>query len=511
MAPQHGSNTKRLDEAQVLSIPKELVNLLNTLSDSMQHISETVTETQQSVRENQLKGKALVASVQQVVERQSQLERKMDITRGSGLPTNIDEASTTTSDGHRLERELDNRYSAHTPPGHVDRNIAQRYESRHNARGGYNSDRGYRDRFYEKNIPVWANNPLLKEAKTSLEWLFNLRSLADTRQWSDEEYVRYLPILFRHHREGRESHELFQSLDEDVRSNSLKLELAFLKRYCRTSLRNAIRDLGSKVQEDQRSEDFLRSLIRLKRMLERWRPNLVMPDSYLVQTLEHRFTKPKMRELVKDVFYEASITPRSPVTLELLLALTEQADYHDEPDVDTAVRIERVRRDQPSDYYTHVRSVMLENDVVGGYNDEDRVMEVVIEESIYNMGRYPTPAVVARIQRSRKRPPPVEERNESDMKCYDAVVGQKHTENGQEQLCAFFATVGRCTHQHRCRHKHERRVEQQCTTANCTSGAFCKYRHAGDMYDVWFYDRDRRTYKRYLWKDRVSSFSIYMR
>ena len=57
---------------------------------------------------------------------------------------------------------------------------------------------------------------------------------------------------------------------------------------------------------------------------------------------------------------------------------------------------------------------------------------------------------------------------------------------------------------------HSSRENVHCPSAKddrCKKGAYCPYRHRGDMYDVFFWDRNRQVYKQYKWKDVSSDFS----
>ena len=118
------------------------------------------------------------------------------------------------------------------------------------------------------------------------------------------------------------------------------------------------------------------------------------------------------------------------------------------------------------------------------------------------------------MERTNRGPPAIKECSREQMRTSDfaAVFGTFHDNKrcGDTHLCAFYATQGNCTTKPgMCAHKHEPRRAKMCPTTDCPNGAFCKYRHTGDVYHVWFYDRKRELFKCFMWKDRISQFSVH--
>ena len=79
----------------------------------------------------------------------------------------------------------------------------------------------------------------------------------------------------------------------------------------------------------------------------------------------------------------------------------------------------------------------------------------------------------------------------------------------RKRTCAWHACKGKCISS-RCTDDHTERTSSYCPSNKsdtCKKGAYCPYRHRGDVYDVFFWDRNRQVYKQYQWKDVASKFS----
>lgn len=313
------------------------------------------------------------------------------------------------------------------------------------------------------------------------------------------------------------------------------MEKAFVERFCKEEIAHMAAHIGVRQQKHSESnEQFLRSVLRDHKYMMRWRPDNTIPVEFVIRSFETRFVKPKMVEYVFDAFFEARIHGTQ-VTFPTLVAMAEKADRHDgrmhsienigHLSNGHSVRVARVGRQNDEhkpmqeSIESFVRQVVLDGS--GTHEDELelRVLNVNISELILDARGAPTDQMVRQVRkkmdRSNKRPRPVRKCTREEMKNKDfiATFGKFHNSARCEQdhICAFFGTHGHCTAQPGlCAHKHERRLPQMCPKDDCSSGAFCKHRHKGDQYQVWFYDRKRQVFKCYLWKDRTSSFSVHI-
>jgi hypothetical protein len=355
------------------------------------------------------------------------------------------------------------------------------------------------------------------------------------RKWTREQYAVTLPLLYTYNRANAlELTEFFTALPEYVQTSDLEMEKAFVERFCKEEIAHMAAHIGVRQQKQNESnEQFLRSVLRDHKYMMRWRPDNTIPVEFVIRSFETRFVKPKMVEYVFDAFFEARINGTQ-VTFSSLVAMAEKADRHDGRmhsientgylNDGLPVRVARVghqteeHKPMQESIESCVRHVV--RDSAGSYEDEleIRVLNVNISELILEARGAPTDQMVRQVrkkmERSNKRPRPVHECTRDEMKNKDFIATFGKLHNGvrceQDHICAFYGTHGHCTAQPGlCAHKHERRLPQMCAVVGCSSEAFCKHRHKGDQYQVWFYDRKRLIFKCYLWKDRTSSFSVH--
>ena len=182
----------------------------------------------------------------------------------------------------------------------------------------------------EKNLPIWAANPLLSVKLSPLRWLMNLRMFGEGRKWTREQYAVTLPLLYTYNRANAlELTEFFTALPEYVQTSDLEMEKAFVERFCKEEIAHMAAHIGVRQQKQNESnEQFLRSVLRDHKYMMRWRPDNTIPVEFVIRSFETRFVKPKMVEYVFDAFFEARINGTQ-VTFSSLVAMAEKADRHD--------------------------------------------------------------------------------------------------------------------------------------------------------------------------------------
>ena len=376
----------------------------------------------------------------------------------------------------------------------------------------------------EKSIALLTRHSLLKDRSEGkeIQWLLNLNMLREQREWSDERYCRYLPRLW--NPEAKVSvTKYFIGLSQLVSKSRIKLDRAFIEKYADGGIAKLLNDAAYATQADGVScTEFLSDIDFARKAMNMWNPKALPNEDFIIETLRNRFTSAEMLKLMKKAQRR-----RENLNLDVLADLALIADDNDRIERRTGSdRILRVRSvssrtphsyDEPNQHEAWVRSVL--SDLSQSDRDDDSCFEEMLlamaaTESIRACRGTPSVRAVAKVMDRIKRAPPIGIYETHEIKDRGAVCNGplKHTCKN-DHICAWFALKGTCTMpEGRCKHKHSVRNPSYCLkdkAGSCLEGAYCPYRHREDRYAIYFYDRNTAKYKKYLWNDRVSKFSVY--
>ena len=375
----------------------------------------------------------------------------------------------------------------------------------------------------EKALTYLAKHRLLMDRTEGkeIQWLLNLNMLRDQRNWSDKRYCTFLPRLWNPQAKSSITR-FFLNLDPSTSSDRIKLDKAFIEEFATGGIAKLLETATHALQpEDNTCKEFLENVQFATRALNRWYPEAVPNESYVIQTLSQRFTS---AEMLKRLAYARK--QKLTLSLDDLENMAVLADEHDRIERRAGTnRVLRVnmRMDQfglapkNSVASTSIRSIIDDTQSCVAETSEcieDMLLTMAATETIYSHNGTPTVRALSKIMDRIQRPPPIATLDAKDVQLKGAVCNGplKHTCNGNH-ICIWHSLKGTCNlPEGKCRHPHVARKQEMCKldkNGSCTSGGYCPYRHRSDQYEVLFYDRRSKKYKKYLWNDRTSPFSVH--
>jgi len=263
-------------------------------------------------------------------------------------------------------------------------------------------------------------------------------------------------------------------------------------------------------------KEFLEGIKFAMRSLTAWNPNSLPQESYVTQTLYSRITSENM---LKMMAYEKRVTKTHFVQLTQFDTLALTADEHDKISNKHQASVNKVstqsyEQTDSSDMdsltayiYSISQETHVEDDVM-----EDMLLTIQARETLLSHNTQLSVNAVAHVKQIVKRPKHIRVEQQHEVTKKGAVCNGplKHLCDNRH-ICPWYSIMGQCSLRPGvCKHKHEHRQDTPCTQAQsgrCVHGAYCKYRHPNDTYEILFYDKRMSVYKVYAWKDTVSSFS----
>ena len=376
----------------------------------------------------------------------------------------------------------------------------------------------------EKTLSSLTKHRLLADRSEGkeIQWLLNLNMLREQRDWSDKRYCTFLPRLWNPQAKSSVTR-FFLNLETAISKNRIELDRAFIEEFATGGIAKLLDTATHASQpEDNTCKEFLENVQFATRALDRWYPEAVPNESYIIETLSQRFTS---AEMLKRLAYARKRRRR--LSLGALEEMATLADEHDRIERRAGTnRILRInmRRDRGNRAPEHSRSADVSiraiiDDTRSCVADtyeciEDMLLTMAATETIYTHEGTPTVRAVSKVMDKMQRAPPIAILAASDVKLRGAVCNGplKHTCKSTH-ICIWHSLKGICNlPEGKCRHPHVLRKAELCKadkTGSCTQGGYCPYRHSSDQYEVIFYDRRSRKYNKYLWNDRMSPFSVY--
>ena len=375
----------------------------------------------------------------------------------------------------------------------------------------------------EKALTYLAKHRLLSDRTEGkeIQWLLNLNMLREQREWSDKRYCTFLPRLWNPQAKSSITR-FFLNLDPSTSRDRIELDKAFIEEFAAGGIAKLLETATHASQpEDSTCKEFLENVQFATRALNKWYPEAVPNESYVIQTLSQRFTS---AEMLKRLAYARK--RKQNLSLESLEDMVVLADEHDRIERRAGTnRILRInmRMDQAGLAPNHSMSSASIRSIIDDTQScvaepseciEDMLLTMAATETIYSHNGTPTVRALSKVMDRIQRPPPIATLDVKDVHLKGAVCNGplKNTDNGNH-ICIWHSLKGTCNlPEGKCRHPHVARKREMCKVdqkETCTKGGYCPYRHRSDEYEVLFYDRRSKKYKKYLWKDRTSPFSMY--
>ena len=366
-------------------------------------------------------------------------------------------------------------------------------------------------RHREQVIEKASKNPLIRANRAQPDlWLLNLNRLSNQKDWADSEYCKYLPRLW--NLEAKDAwRTYFSTLPQGTKENRVELDRAFLKEFDRTGLRGIKSIVTESKQGRDKVKDFIASIRFARNMWLKWAPRSVPSEAYVVGTLRTRLSSREMKKQMIDLDIENGGIH----DLNDLVNLADRVDRRDEVDNEgeDTVHIRRVATaDAIVDVESGVHQILMEN------REDDEVEHLekhyAAEDYLLDKSTVVNKVAVFRVLTQLQggvAPAKVWTQRDVQAHGHICVVNGPLAKQCAEKkrICAWHACKGKCI-SNRCNDDHVARENSYCPSSKadtCKKGAYCQYRHRGDTYDVFFWDRNRQVYKQYKWKDVASKFS----
>ena len=325
----------------------------------------------------------------------------------------------------------------------------------------------------EKFLEAVRNVPLLSNKKDPLKWLLAYKRYARSRKWSRGNYCHMLPLVWGNRGEGTVQ-DWFENLSARRRSDPLRLERAFVRKFAQEKVRSFAQEIMRSWQgEGDHCEDWFVRVSRQFKQVREWAPRDMPTEEQFLRSIITRFTDHSLL-----------------TSLNQELALDEDSDSSDEGRkgaVNGALSEPRIR-------YLCKKADRLRRWLEKAKRIQRRKPQELSPPSVL------------------KPPKAMQTRREADMTDYRNVVSRHHVPDRKSQICGFHACSERgCNRGSRCLHAHEDRENVKCAfyadPLQCPHGIFCRRRHQREEYGVWFRDRDSPGLYRFaVWKDFKSQF-----
>ena len=376
----------------------------------------------------------------------------------------------------------------------------------------------------EKALSALTKHKLLADRTEGkeIQWLLNLNMLREQRDWTDKRYCTFLPRLWNPQAKPSITR-FFLNLNSTVSKSRISLDKVFIEEYATGGIAKLLKTSTHASQpEDSTCKEFLEDVQFATKALNKWYPDAVPNESYIIETLSQRFTS---AEMLKRLAYARK--GKKKLNLLELEEMAILADEHDRIERRAGTnRILRIQMREDNvghalDYSvsssTSIRSIIDDTrSCVVDQNEcmEEMLLSMAATETIHQHEGIPTIRAVSRIMDRMKRAPPIATMNVNDVKMRGAVCNGplKHLCH-KNHICIWHSLKGVCNMpEGKCRHPHVSRKAEICKldkSGSCTHGGYCQFRHSSDQYEVLFYDRRSRKYNKYIWNDRISPFSIY--
>ena len=384
-----------------------------------------------------------------------------------------------------------------------------------------NSDRtSFND---DKNINYISKHKLLRNKEHAISWLLNLNMLSQQRRWSDKRYCKYLPRLWNPEASITIT-QFFEDLDRSITQNRLELDKAFIEEFADGGIAQIRHKVIARLQPDTETcSEFLTGIKFALRALEKWQPSAVPEETFIVETLADRFTSARMLQLIS----HNKRSHKQNCSLAKMYEWCRIADDFEKIERKAnPTRILRIRHKMhllgeedhraAHEVIPDIRQVVL-NSVNADIDEEyaDMLLTMAATEEIYKYNSIPNIRSVVAIREVMKRAPPIATYAVDGVKQKQAICNgpMRHTCVDGEHICPWFALKGQCNITNgKCKHDHKPRQPKMCSFqegATCPHGAYCANRHKGDEYSIFFWNKNKKRYSEYRWKDRKSTFSQY--
>jgi len=372
----------------------------------------------------------------------------------------------------------------------------------------------------DRDLQAVRDHKSLADTTEPIQWLLNFIAYADTRQWMEQRFCHMLPLVWAKQDETLVTY-WADSLSQKVRKSRTKLEKAFIKKFASNDIIIFEATLLRTAQPENSScEDWFIKISQQHAQLRTWVPHKVYTKERFFRVITSLFTNDDMITLI-NTNMEDSDTSEGEFVLSMkeIIRLCKRAD--------TLTRKRNKQRHRREQTRTHTSILSIQDHIMNAeFENIDDEMEETAELTEYyaemdvlntNAPRISIRLVQTALRERRKREGPMPQaisfRREEDMKEFSNVMHRNH-QRTQGQICPFNATKFSGCNNTRCTHEHKQRSRDWCTegktdTQNCVNGAWCAKRHKNDEYVIWFYDRYKKGFKQYLWKDLKSTFSAH--
>jgi hypothetical protein len=127
-----------------------------------------------------------------------------------------------------------------------------------------------------------------------IQWLLNLNMLREQRDWTDKRYCTFLPRLWNPQAKPSITR-FFLNLDSTVSKSRISLDKVFIEEYATGGIAKLLNTSTHASQpEDSTCKEFLEDVQFAMKALNKWYPDAVPNESYIIETLSQRFTSAEM-------------------------------------------------------------------------------------------------------------------------------------------------------------------------------------------------------------------------
>lgn len=377
----------------------------------------------------------------------------------------------------------------------------------------------------EKDMAAVAKAMQLTGEESALLYLRKFRRHATKHNWNNQLIISYLVPLYRPKKfsQMEEVDEWYSCLSKTTKNSLPLLQQSFLRNFGKQELERFIQETEETRQKSgEKCLEFLRRVWRHRTYLKEWSPNDLKSRKYFLKRLAKRFTNPTMKLKIAEIAAnpDGDGNPR-PISYKQYVSMCSIAD------LDAEYKHGSSSKSMGADTIPTISVESISQEVHGvtckeSTSDSDmddtnfQLHRCYAAQMLREEGHVPNARDVRKLattwEKKGRQVPYVEEQS------LDSVIrnGWKcifgHGDTKEVQPCPFYCLQGNCTNV-RCRYSHKwRRKSTYCANKmknNCKLGYKCLERHPGDVYSIWFRRKKSNLYRRYVWKDLVSSFSIY--